>query len=52
LSVVAAILPENVYVPGAISEYRPPLPAEPYAVPLVDSVPVVELIAVIFAPFA
>ena len=41
LSVVAEIRPENEYWPGAIDEYSPPFPAAPYAVPVVDSTPVV-----------
>ena len=67
LSVVAEIRPVNVYWPGATDEYKPPFPKLPYAVPVVDSTPVVlhagfagdgggvqlvELIAVTFASLA
>jgi hypothetical protein len=49
---VAAILPWSEYWAGAIDEYSPPFPREPDAVPVVDSIPVVVLIAVTFASFA
>jgi hypothetical protein len=67
LSAAAEILPEKEYWPGAIDEYNPPFPRAPYAVPVVDSTPVlaqagfgivgggvqlVELIAVTFVSLA
>ena len=42
MSVAAAMRPLNEYGPGAIDEYNPPFAAAPYAVPVVDSIHVVE----------